>query len=64
MHRIGNDIFFLLTGQQGMFLSRLAFVGNASGHKEIYVADYDGYNVQQITLIKASPCFLDGPAGG
>ena len=57
MHRIGNDIFYLLTGQQGMFLSKLAFVGNASGHKEIYVADYDGYNVQQITFDKSIALF-------
>jgi TolB protein len=57
MHRIGNDIFYLLTGQQGMFLSKLAFVGNASGHKEIYVADYDGYNVQQITSDKSIALF-------
>jgi TolB protein len=49
MHRIGNDIIYLLTGQKGMFLSKVAFVGNATGYKEIYVADYDGYNVQQIT---------------
>ena len=53
MHRLGNDIIYLLTGQQGMFLSKLAFVGNASGHKEIYIADYDGYNVQQITSDKS-----------
>lgn len=57
MHRIGNDIIYLLTGQQGMFLSRVAFVGNASGQKEIYVADYDGYNVKQITFDKSIALF-------
>jgi TolB protein len=57
MHRIGNDIIYLLTGQQGMFLSRVAFVGNASGHKEIYIADYDGYNVKQITFDKSIALF-------
>jgi TolB protein len=53
MHRIGNDIIYLLTGQKGMFLSKIAFVGSATGHKEIYVADYDGYNAQQITYDKS-----------
>ncbi len=53
MHRIGNDIIYLLTGQKGMFLSKIAFVGSATGYKEIYVADYDGYNVQQITYDKS-----------
>ncbi len=53
MHRIGNDIIFLLTGQKGMFLSKIAFVGNTTGYKEIYIADYDGYNVQQVTSDKS-----------
>jgi len=49
MHRIGNEIIYRLTGYQGIFLSRLAFVGSATGHKEIYVCDFDGHNVQSIT---------------
>ena len=53
MHRLGNDIVYLLTGQQGIFLTKLAFVGTATGHKEIYVCDYDGHNVQQITNDKS-----------
>ena len=53
MHRLGNDIVYLLTGQQGIFLTKLAFVGTATGHKEIYVSDYDGHNVQQITNDKS-----------
>ena len=53
MHRLGNDIVYLLTGQQGIFLTKLAFVGTATGHKEIYVSDYDGHNVKQITNDKS-----------
>jgi TolB protein len=50
MHRIGNEIISTLTGHRGMFLSKLAFVGRtASGHKEIYISDYDGHNIRQIT---------------
>jgi TolB protein len=57
MHRIGNDIIYLLTGQKGMFLSKIAFVGSGTGYKEIYVSDYDGYNVQQITYDKSINLF-------
>ena len=53
MHRLGNDIIRTLTGQAGIFLTKLAFVGNASGHKEVYVCDYDGHNVQQKTSDKS-----------
>lgn len=53
MHRISNDILYLLTGQRGMFLSKLAFVGTATGNKEIYICDYDGYNLKQVTRDKS-----------
>jgi TolB protein len=52
MHRISNAIIRLLTGQEGIFLTKLAFEGNASGHKEIYACDYDGYGRRQITADK------------
>ncbi|MBW1918792.1 MAG: Tol-Pal system beta propeller repeat protein TolB [Deltaproteobacteria bacterium] len=50
MHRVGNAIIKRLTGNQGIFLTKLAFVGTATGHKEIYVCDYDGYNLKRITF--------------
>lgn len=53
MHRIGNEIIYALTGHKGMFLSRISFVGTATGHKEIYLSDYDGHNVKQLTSDKS-----------
>lgn len=50
MHRIGNEIISTLTGNDGIFLTKIAYVGTSTGHKEIYTCDYDGYNAQQITL--------------
>ncbi|MFW6148135.1 MAG: Tol-Pal system beta propeller repeat protein TolB [Thermodesulfobacteriota bacterium] len=49
MHRVASDIMQTLTGHRGPFLTRFSFVGTSSGHKEIYVSDFDGYNVKQIT---------------
>ena len=57
MHRVGNEIISLLTGHKGMFLTKLAFVGTATGHKEIYISDYDGHNVKQITNDKSISLF-------
>lgn len=42
-HAVANDIYRVLTGQQGMFRSRIAFVGESGGRKELYTADWDGY---------------------
>jgi TolB protein len=53
MHRIGNDILFALTGYEGMFLSRFAFVNNSTGNKEIYLCDFDGHNVERLTSDKS-----------
>lgn len=50
MHRLGNEIIYALTGHKGMFLSKLAFVGTSTDHKEIYISDFDGHNVRQITF--------------
>ena len=49
MHRLSNDIIRTLTGHRGIFLSKLGFIGTASGHKELYICDYDGHNSRQIT---------------
>lgn len=49
MHRVSNDIMELLTGYEGFFLTKIAFVGTATGAKEIYLADVDGYNARQLT---------------
>ena len=53
MHRLSNEIIQRLTGHEGIFLTKLAFVGNATGQKEIYVCDYDGYNERSITRDKS-----------
>jgi len=65
MHRLANDIIFTLTGHSGPFLTKLAFVGTSSGHKEIYISDFDGHNLEQITrhnTISISPRW--SPLGG
>ncbi len=38
-----------LTGSEGVFNTKLAFVSTGPGHKEIYVCDFDGQNAVQVT---------------
>jgi TolB protein len=57
MHRVSNELIFELTGNKGMFLSKLAFVGTATGYKEIYTSDYDGYNAKRMTSDKSIALF-------
>jgi TolB protein len=48
-HRFADDIIETLTGNKGFANSKIAFIATRSGRKEVYVADYDGSNVRQMT---------------
>lgn len=52
-HQFSNDIVETLTGGKGIATSKIVFVSNRSGAKEIYSADYDGANQRQITQDRA-----------
>jgi len=49
VHQFADDIVETLTGKQGIATSKIAFISNATGRKEVYIADYDGANVVQLT---------------
>ena len=54
MHRLSNEIILKLTGHEGIFLTRLAFVGTTTkDQREIYACDYDGHNVRPLTSDKS-----------
>lgn len=48
-HTVSNDILFALTGKKGPFTSKIAFVSDRTGKKEIYLMDYDGQNPIKVT---------------
>ena len=48
-HRFADDIVETLTGNKGFSTSKIAFIATRSGKKEVYVGDYDGTNVRQLT---------------
>jgi TolB protein len=48
-HDFANDIIETLTGNKGLAGSKIAFIATRSGRKEVYVADYDGSHVRQLT---------------
>ena len=48
-HRFADDLMEELTGRRGIFSTKLLFVSDRTGNKEIYISDYDGKNVRQIT---------------
>jgi len=57
IRRFSDDMIRILTGHQGIFSTQIAFISTTTGHKEIYIADFDGYNPRQFTDTKAITLF-------
>lgn len=49
VHTFSDDVMAATTGIRGPFTSKIAFVSTLTRNKEIYLMDYDGYNIQPIT---------------
>ncbi|MBI5050908.1 MAG: PD40 domain-containing protein [Nitrospirae bacterium] len=47
-HSISNDIFKAITGQEGIFRTKLTYIVDVSGKKELHLMDWDGYNSHKI----------------
>jgi TolB protein len=52
-HRFANEVAKELTGVPGPFDTRIAYISNATGAKELYVMDYDGYGPRKLTGLKS-----------
>lgn len=48
-HIASDQIVSALTGKRGIADTKIAFSNNSTRHKEIYVVDYDGENLQKLT---------------
>ncbi len=49
VHAMVNDLIEALTGTEGIALSKIAFISDATGAKELYSMDYDGSNVRRLS---------------
>ncbi|MCM8785346.1 MAG: hypothetical protein NC827_09220 [Candidatus Omnitrophica bacterium] len=50
-HIISDDIVEKLTGKPGIAKSKILFISDKTGKKQIYQIDYDGFNLKQITNV-------------
>lgn len=48
-HRFSEEVIRAVDGTPGSGTSEICFSGGETGKKEIYISDYDGANVQQVT---------------
>ena len=48
-HRFSDQVVYRFTGESGIAETRLTFISRTGGHKEIFVSDYDGQRIRQVT---------------
>jgi TolB protein len=48
-HTFADEILRALTGEKGVFTTKIAYVSTLSGNKEIHVMDWDGFNPLPLT---------------
>jgi TolB protein len=49
VHRFADEILYALTGERGVFDTKIAYVQAMGKNKEIFVVDFDGGNPLQVT---------------
>jgi TolB protein len=59
-HAFADETMQAVTGEKGSFTGKIVFVSARTGNKEVYIMDYDGYNVRRLTRngsINLNPSF-------
>ena len=62
--RFCSEVIYYLTGNKGIFNSKIAFVSTGSGKKEIYICDFDGYNPTRLTYNESISLFPSWSSDG
>ncbi|KPJ76817.1 MAG: translocation protein TolB [Deltaproteobacteria bacterium SG8_13] len=57
IRRFCTEVVLQLTGNRGVFGSKIAFVSTGSGSKELYLCDFDGFNPEKFTAHKSISIF-------
>lgn len=48
-HKINDEIVRRFTGEEGIACTKIVFSNDSTKFKEIYIVDYDGYNLKRLT---------------
>lgn len=48
-HRFADELVYRYTGEQGIARTKIAYVAEHKGARELYVMDYDGHDARQVT---------------
>ncbi|MFH1784094.1 MAG: Tol-Pal system beta propeller repeat protein TolB [bacterium] len=49
VHQMSDEIVFSFSGTRGIAHTKIAFIAEVDGYKEVFIVDYDGHNLRKIT---------------
>jgi len=49
VHRFADEVVSQLTGRRGIAETQVTFLAQENGSKEVYLVDFDGYNLKKLT---------------
>jgi len=52
VHKFSDEVIKRVSGTSGISQTKISFVSNVSGNKEIYMMDYDGFNLARLSDFK------------
>ena len=52
-HTLTDELILYLTGQKGLTLTKIVFISDRTGHKELFLMDADGSEQQALTVHKS-----------
>lgn len=52
-HKFCDEVMAQITGEKGIFQTKMSFVSTSTGYKEVYVSDFDGYGAKQLTKFRS-----------
>jgi TolB protein len=55
-HRISDEIVRYVTGERGIAATKISFISNRTGNKEVFIMDADGANQRQLTNDRSLGC--------
>lgn len=53
VHKFADQVVYRFTGETGVADTRVSFTSRVAGGKELFLCDYDGQNVKQLTTVKS-----------
>jgi TolB protein len=62
--RFCSEVVFAITGSRGFFDSKIAFVSDGPGSKEIFLCDFDGTHIKRFTRHQSISLFPDWSSDG